>query len=109
MLRVGIPEGRGVLTYPDKSRYEGGFKKKAPHASILRHPAASTKSIEYAAVGSRRHGTGTLAWADRTRCVSRHVHARSELRACQLPVVAKILMYPAGRGTTAQVRGRVER
>jgi hypothetical protein len=29
MLRAGVAQGKGVLTYPDKSCYEGGFKKIA--------------------------------------------------------------------------------
>jgi Ca2+-binding EF-hand superfamily protein len=35
MLRAGIAEGKGVLTYPDKSRYEGGFKKKADAKALF--------------------------------------------------------------------------
>ena len=65
MLRVGIPEGRGVLTYPDKNRYEGSFHLKPRHSSVLSHHAASEQSLEFTAVGSRRHGiNGTFTWAD---------------------------------------------
>ena len=57
---------RGVLPYPDKSRYEGSFKTNLSHLvrTFSRHPVASADSLDFAADGSRRHGTGTLVWAD---------------------------------------------
>jgi hypothetical protein len=57
---------RGVLLYPDKSRYEGSFKTNLSHrvSTFSMHSAASADSLDFAADGSRRHGTGTLIWAD---------------------------------------------